>query len=1294
MSINLGLLHVGSSEYKITTYENNEGTLHTLPMNNPNIRIEPCTADPKSNEFLGFTIVSTDKKGKDKELDRFRADDIVQMRRFMASLGKSGKGLFSPRIESAFPTEATYGLWDVIHPSKSDLVQPQLMYKVMTRNPQRGEVDSTSPNARLLSGSDAVKQLPFSFYFPEDGTTATRFPGTLLPLYDSSVNYPASHQRPFCDTFRPPYGPSVFLPVNIGYGAEVGLEPGIQALWDPTALTYFFVDHNKKLTFYDDPRPPIKPQVVVKKMEHLYGGQHLEQKLPKVCRDLNIVRETSNRARRKPVGFVLNASGVDGSHGRGGYKGQDGAGGEPGETGCSGVHGQHGKDGFRGNTGTNGMSGRHGTPASDVVVTISGDAAALQVSGRFKFVAKLGGTECKQVLLIDCKGGNGGCGGAGGQGGQGGDGGPGGHGGTGNPGQRGHGSKGGDGGRGGNGGYGGNGGPGGIGGKGGDGGHAGSGGVCVVNTQDQRLFVLVEADCMCGTTGMGGEGGLGSVGGNGAPGGMAGAGGPGGYGQCSIFSNDANTTYYYAHCGANGPDGLPGSCGRNGMMGFNGVQGMNGRQAKVGGILWVVRSPDGKVLHQAATRYDAEIIQTKQTPKVISGINDGVFEPNERITVSDVIVINSGGLPLPEGAQVFITSAATIKFEPTRFTLPVLAPNQKFTVPISFGGRLLDAPSPNAPGPFRSEASLETHIELLGRPFEKSSKTVELCIEYPVKLGTILRCKESAGRGEVSIFEVDVHNISSMPYGTCTGSGGEVVVQLHMDSRLIPVAFGKTGSHKVPYTVSYDPATPDSLYIQIHEIPPRKVTTLQVAVQVDSQAELLDRCRWQADLYLRGKLIEYNTEVIRISPFFAPKNPPADVLMVTDPSISRKEFVFWQHILNILNVSVDFWDTERYNGLSIDCTTRVQHEVTWEGRYRGRLIIYPHCNLRMLLVVDMVRHFHGPNYRNDRREDFGSSMILFMPSLSPQADPSRDQEDNLIRHLALVDESLELPKGGYSGNHISAPTTSEPCLKWEKKTLEEFERKDPSRALHVMSRNINFESTGMLKYSYGYVDLRRCPILRSCKLVVVSGVGGCITDMDSDDVHLYPTSLEIPLAGNFGQCLLATLFGISLSCKLQLIKTLPGVRVGDITQVNPTFYLPNGFTITIAQLAAICAAREIAEETISCCGTAHRMNLLAEEVSKNVGAYTANGTVVLQALQLVENEVAECKKVINNAKSSQSASDIKKQSNNIQKILKKAGIDGRKLSPLPRLSMLQDNQRMNRSHQYVVKDERWNLAYQ
>ena len=328
------------------------------------------------------------------------------MRRFMASFGKSGKGLFSPRTNTPFPTETTLGLWDVIHSSQTDLVQPQQIYESMTRKTQGGKGDSTNPNTRLPSYADAVQQLPFRFYFPEDGTTTSKFPGAPLPLYDSSVNFPASYRRPFYDTFRPPYGPPVFLPISIGYGAEVGLEPGVQALWDPTALTYFFLDHKKMITFYDDPRPPAKPQVVVKKMEHLYGDRHHEQKLPNVCRDLNVIRETANRARSKPVGFVLNASGVNGSHGPSGYKGRDGAGGRPGlsATGRKGAHGQHGKDGLQGDAGTNGVSGMHGTPASDVLVSISGGADALQVSGRFKFVAKLGGTGCKQVLLIDCKG--------------------------------------------------------------------------------------------------------------------------------------------------------------------------------------------------------------------------------------------------------------------------------------------------------------------------------------------------------------------------------------------------------------------------------------------------------------------------------------------------------------------------------------------------------------------------------------------------------------------------------------------------------------------------------------------------------------------------------------------------------------------------------------------------------------------------------------------------------------------------------------------------------------------------
>ena len=151
-------------------------------------------------------------------------------------------------------------------------------------------------------------------------------------------------------------------------------------------------------------------------------------------------------------------------------------------------------------------------------------------------------------------------------------------------------------------------------------------------------------------------------------------------------------------------------------------------------------------------------------------------------------------------------------------------------------------------------------------------------------------------------------NISGLPYGDCPRSGGTVGLQIHLDARLIPVG---SSNISTTYTVTYDPSIRDSLYVRVHEILPGKTIKVETAVQMESCAELFDRCHWEADLYLRDKLIEYNFEKIRVSPFYIPSTPSTDVLFVTNQHISRKEFVFWQRILENVGANVDFWDTQK-----------------------------------------------------------------------------------------------------------------------------------------------------------------------------------------------------------------------------------------------------------------------------------------------------------------------------------------------------------------------------------------------
>lgn len=691
--------------------------------------------------------------------------------------------------------------------------------------------------------------------------------------------------------------------------------------------------------------------------------------------------------------------------------------------------------------------------------------------------------------------------------------------------------------------------------------------------------------------------------------------------------------------------------------------------------------------------------------------------------VSGVTVVNSGGLPLPTGPQAFIPTTPTIKFEPTRFDLPEMQPNNTVEIPVTYCGRIFDQPPPNVPGPFVSTATFATRVELLRRPFEKSLFQQQLVVQYPVKLA-YLKCSENLGRGEVSVIEIGVENISTMPYGGCPGSGGRVALQVHLDARLIPIGAGTADAGALPYTVTYDPNIRDSMFIELHAIPARETVNVQITLQMESRAELFDQCLWQADLYLRDKLIEYNFQTIRVSPYYLPKDPAADVLMVTDQSITRKQFVFWQRILTLANVTVDFWDTSRYNGFSVDITTNKRHPVTWEGRYSGKMIIYPYSNLDLLWGIDIVRHFHGENHRDGPLQEQNSSMVLLLPPSQPrvpQQDSYTDRGDKeVIRHLAAVDEAMPLPENTtYSGFHLTQPGTGlpatcsfipdiivdpifkrdwarRPYLGWEKKQLKKLEKETPSQSAAVLARTTNFTSTGLFRYNYGQVDIRRIPLLRSSKLLVVDGAGGSALSLSSDDFHLNPSSREIPLASNFGQIFLAVLFGLPMSCKLALLKKKVGGGEGDGEEEEEggevMFKTPNDLTYTRADLVVICAVSEIADDLLSCSGKAQRMREFVGEIESSAADFAHNGVAILKGMALLVDEGKARKKRLKTDQVNQALQELMQLKSTVEGALQGAGVDGTDLQPpLVSLDHFVDSESFHKTAQHRVADGRWNI---
>ena len=1291
---------VGNKVHKIVKHDKKLKVLHNFSTADPNIQIQSLSNDPRSKDFLGFEIINVTSGN---QLFRFRAKNIVDCRKFMASLGDVGDGLFTKRSDTGgVPIEATHGLWDVIHPSEDELFGRQQMFEKQERR-DTGKTSSTSTDAPPTY-MEAVQQLPIGFYFPSDtGITLSpevnsqsKFSGHSIPMYDPGTPLPKAYRRPWHDNFKPPNGPPVFFPVSIGYGQEVGLEPGLQALWDPNLRTYFFLDHIRRITFFEDPRPPPEQKPFVEKQSITYGDQKHQPlgSLPvNVCRDPGILVAATNRALSKPHGCVLYACGKNGKHGSPGLTGLTGHSGTSGSSGSrDGGHGRQGSDGGPGKPGAVGENGNDGTEASDVNLNISGDAFELYVDGTSRFTTKLGGPKAEEILFINCHGGDGGNGGQGGNGGTGGRGGQGGNGGKGRQGRNSSSDRGENGGPGGDGGNGGNGGQGGPGGRGGNGGHAGNGGICVLQTSIPQLLMLVEADCSPGKKGIAGNGGNGGKGGEGGRGGSGGAGGPGGTGG----SYEDRQGHRRKHPnGTQGSSGRSGSKGYSGQMGEGGSPGTDGNSASHGGILWLVSSPNGGVLYESATRYDAEVTNFN----VISAIDDGIFEPNERISVSGCCVVNSGGLPLPSGATAFMPSTKTIKFEPTRYELPSdqMFPNQSLIIPITYYGRIFDQPPPNVPGPFVSSAEFHPRVELLGRPFEKSFLHKKLVVQYPIKLA-YLRCSENLGRGEVSLLEIGVQNISMMPYGDSPGSGGRVFLQLHLDARLIPVGSANINTSTVPYTITYDPNVRDSLYIQLHDIPAGQTVNVQVTIQMESRAELFDRCLWQADLYLREKMIEYNFKNVRVTPYYTPQEPTADVLMITNDGVSRKEFVFWQKILEVLQLSVDFWDAVHYNGISVDQTTKTRHQTTWEGRYKGKLILYPHCRLDVLWGNDIVRHFHGPGHQDGPLKDLHSSMILFLedtPAKQRQGDQFHDRGDLVVlRHLAGAGVIADQPES-YGGKHLFKPgscfVSSQPYHKWEQKQLERMEKEFPQQSAMVYDRTVNIQrNDSFLGYNYGQVDIRRIPLLRSCKLVVYDGAGGNVAStMSYDDLNVNPTSVEIPLASSYAQVFLMIVYGIPIHSKLKLLKS-EGQQSPPTHKIN--FFLPNRYHISMPELIMITLAWEIADEVYgNTTGESERMGEFAKGIEDDITLYAANGYTIACGLKLIQVEVKERKKKMKHAQIDRVISNIDQRISSVFQRLREVQVDINNLRSLPSLQCLVDGLRVHYSHQHWVEDSRWNL---
>lgn len=225
-----------------------------------------------------------------------------------------------------------------------------------------------------------------------------------------------------------------------------------------------------------------------------------------------------------------------------------------------------------------------------------------------------------------------------------------------------------------------------------------------------------------------------------------------------------------------------------------------------------------------------------------------------------------------------------------------------------------------------------------------------------------------------------------------------------------------------------------------------------------------------------------------------------------------------------------------------------------------------------------------------------------------------------------------------------------------------------------------------ITYSYGKLKIKRCPLSRTANFQCIDGAATYSIEMGADDPHLTTESREIPLASNFGQIFLATLAGLPLHLKLNLLRKSPNQPSSPSVQ----FHLPNGTTLTRTDLAAVCLARDIVDEVFCGSSDLQRMEKLIQFMKDSHSYSAMDATIFSRLLSLIRREAAQ--RQVKLSKKLTTVSQALKHLINICDSAAQTLSPSPVLPSLPHLSQLQNTLTTLRPHQ-LTSDELFDLSH-
>jgi hypothetical protein len=120
-------------------------------------------------------------------------------------------------------------------------------------------------------------------------------------------------------------------------------------------------------------------------------------------------------------------------------------------------------------------------------------------------------------------------------------------------------------------------------------------------------------------------------------------------------------------------------------------------------------SCQGEIKEKSSEKFLLRIVSLT----ICDDYNDGLFSPGETIVIKDIVVMNCGGLTLPEGAKLFVISSDTIQAFDEFITLPEVRPGEYLQLQQTLRAQIIEMPPPTKGLFVLYRLSLSTHTHTL-----------------------------------------------------------------------------------------------------------------------------------------------------------------------------------------------------------------------------------------------------------------------------------------------------------------------------------------------------------------------------------------------------------------------------------------------------------------------------------------------------------------------------------------------------------------------------------------------------